>query len=229
MVWPAIIAAGASIVGGIMGNQASAGEASKARDWSADQYARRYQTTMADMRAAGLNPMLAYSQGPGQAPTAQGALQGDFGGASAASAIAQAEVRESGKKQADSQTELNTSSAKQAATQAELNKEKTRESKETQAKIFQERQKIGAQTALTERETQMVTATLDRMKRTGDGPLGKIADLIYKMIKGVEATAPASAQAIIRGKKIKGPMSQMPRLDIDKLIRDKRRKQGIRK
>jgi hypothetical protein len=39
--------------------------------WSAEQYAKRYQTMTSDLKSAGLNPMLAYSQSPGQAPTAQ--------------------------------------------------------------------------------------------------------------------------------------------------------------
>jgi len=39
--------------------------------WSAEQFASRYQTSVKDMQAAGLNPMLAYSQGGGSPPTAQ--------------------------------------------------------------------------------------------------------------------------------------------------------------
>lgn len=44
-----------------------------ANAFSAQQYATRYQTTVKDLQAAGLNPMLAYSQGAGSAPTAQAA------------------------------------------------------------------------------------------------------------------------------------------------------------
>ena len=40
-------------------------------EWSAQQYATRYQTTVQDLTKAGLNPMLAYSNGPGNAPVAQ--------------------------------------------------------------------------------------------------------------------------------------------------------------
>lgn len=44
-----------------------------ANAFSAQQYATRYQTTVKDLQAAGLNPMLAVSNGPGNAPTAQAA------------------------------------------------------------------------------------------------------------------------------------------------------------
>lgn len=44
-----------------------------AQAFSAQQYASRYQTTVKDLQAAGLNPMLAVSQGPGSAPVGQAA------------------------------------------------------------------------------------------------------------------------------------------------------------
>jgi hypothetical protein len=44
-----------------------------AQAFSAQQYATRYQTTVKDLQAAGLNPMLAVSNGPGNAPTGQAA------------------------------------------------------------------------------------------------------------------------------------------------------------
>lgn len=44
--------------------------ADQANAFSAQQFATRYQTTVKDMEAAGLNPMLAYSQGGGSPPTA---------------------------------------------------------------------------------------------------------------------------------------------------------------
>jgi hypothetical protein len=58
-------------------NQASANA------FSANQFATRYQTTVKDLQAAGLNPMLAYSQGGGSPPTAQAApTYNKFAGAS---------------------------------------------------------------------------------------------------------------------------------------------------
>jgi hypothetical protein len=78
-------AVGASIGGGIDTNAANADRADANNAWSAQQYATRYQTQVADLKAAGLNPMLAYSQSPGSAPTAQQVqFQNPWSGAAAA-------------------------------------------------------------------------------------------------------------------------------------------------
>lgn len=66
------LAAGAlGFLGGALTNQANQDVAAANNQWSAEQYAKRYQTQVADLKAAGLNPMLAYNQSPGTAPSAQ--------------------------------------------------------------------------------------------------------------------------------------------------------------
>jgi len=67
----ATIGAGLGFLGTQLTNDANADRADQANAWSAAQYASRYQTMTKDLQAAGLNPMLAYSQSPGSAPTAQ--------------------------------------------------------------------------------------------------------------------------------------------------------------
>ena len=79
-----LVAGGIGLIGSSMTNEAntdianSANAAAMARQaeanaFNAQQYQTRYQTTVKDLQLAGLNPMLAYSQGPGTAPTGQAA------------------------------------------------------------------------------------------------------------------------------------------------------------
>ena len=71
-----LIAPAISLVGGLFSNESNRDIANQANQFSAQQYATRYQTTVKDMQAAGLSPMLAYSQGAGSAPSGQvGAAQ----------------------------------------------------------------------------------------------------------------------------------------------------------
>jgi hypothetical protein len=60
-----LIAAGLNLAGQIYANNQNRQAAESAQQFSAQQYATRYQTQVADMKAAGLNPMLAYQQSPG--------------------------------------------------------------------------------------------------------------------------------------------------------------------
>jgi len=64
-----MISAVGSLIGTNMANQANADRAAEANRFSAEQYANRYQTTVKDLQAAGLSPMLAYSQGAGSSPS----------------------------------------------------------------------------------------------------------------------------------------------------------------
>jgi hypothetical protein len=84
-VLPAIIGGGASLIGGMFTNQAQANQAASAMAFSADQAEKQmefqermretqYQTTVKDLMAAGLNPMLAYSQGGAGTPAGSAAV-----------------------------------------------------------------------------------------------------------------------------------------------------------
>ena len=111
----AAIGAVGSIAGGFAQARAQRTEASRLREWQADQYARRYQITMSDMRAAGLNPMLAYSQGPGTPPSGAMANIGDFGTSAASRIVSEAVSRKAMVEQARAQTELQKQTAKTEA------------------------------------------------------------------------------------------------------------------
>lgn len=72
-----VISSAFSYFGGESRNASQEHQAREANAFTADQFARRYQITTADMQAAGLNPMLAYQQGGGSPSTGQQAAMQD--------------------------------------------------------------------------------------------------------------------------------------------------------
>ena len=64
-MWPAIIAGGAALLGGVLQNRASAKQAQNQMDFQAEQSATSHQREVADLRAAGLNPILSGTGGMG--------------------------------------------------------------------------------------------------------------------------------------------------------------------
>lgn len=63
------VSAAANFIGGSMTNSANQAQAQANRDFQANQSATSYQRAVADMQAAGLSPMLAYSQGGASTPS----------------------------------------------------------------------------------------------------------------------------------------------------------------
>ena len=105
--------------------------ANDANAFSAQQYATRYQTQTQDMQAAGLNPMLAYQQGPGSSPTGQQA-QVENPYASAAEGYHQSKQRDllaAQVQNVNEDTEVKRSQAKINDEQAKLIGQQTIESK----------------------------------------------------------------------------------------------------
>lgn len=65
----AVLGGAASLIGQERANRATAASARDQMAFQERMYKNRYQMQMADMKKAGLNPMLSYSQSPGPAPT----------------------------------------------------------------------------------------------------------------------------------------------------------------
>lgn len=72
-MFDSLLSIGGSLLSGFLNNEAAEDRQNDAQNFSAQQFATRYQTTVNDMKAAGLNPMLAYSQGGGHPPSSSAA------------------------------------------------------------------------------------------------------------------------------------------------------------
>jgi len=148
----ALISAGANLLGTNMTNQAAQDRAESAQNFSAQQYATRYQTTVKDLMASGLNPMLAYSQGPGTSPTGvqapvANALGSAVEGYQKGKAVsAQAALQTEQVKQVESQVQLNSAQAAKTVAEAELIKQQTEKSK-AETPLIQQQTKTSADQA----------------------------------------------------------------------------------
>lgn len=79
-----LIAGGFSAFGQSRANREARRAAQRQMDFQERMFRNRYQYTMADMRAAGLNPILAYQQGGGAAPGGASYTPGNVGAGAAA-------------------------------------------------------------------------------------------------------------------------------------------------
>jgi hypothetical protein len=158
---PSGAAFGAGLGGGLDTNADNVDRADASNAWSAAQYASRYQTTVKDLEAAGLNPMLAYSQGAGSAPTAQ-AVQFQNPVSSASQALSQY----AGAEQSFSSASQAQAAVKQIDATVEKIKEETKNVPVEGDRLKFTIQLLAEQAAKTAQETQSQTITQKVLAQT---------------------------------------------------------------
>ena len=138
-----LAALAADVLTGWMNNSAASARQDDAQQFSAEQFATRYQTSVQDLTKAGLNPMLAYSQGPGSAPTSSAASSAgtpSLGNTINASKMATAQVAniEADTENKDAQAKLLEAQAAAAYASAGQSDAQANLSRETVDKVRQE-------------------------------------------------------------------------------------------
>jgi hypothetical protein len=183
----ALIGAGAALIGSAQ--QASSASETNAANleiaqmnnaWSAEQYAKRYQTMTADLTKAGLNPMLAYSQSPGSAPSAQQVVfQNPMGGGSPISSAVNAYNQTRGTSAQSSHHEASAEKAKHEVDQVDALtnkiKEETKNVPDQGKQIRQTVQMLADQAALMAqqgesqaKQRQVMSATIQKLNSETD-------------------------------------------------------------
>lgn len=137
MGWPVVAAAiGGSLVSGLFSSR----EASRNRSFQEDMSSTSYQRAVEDLRAAGLNPILAAKVGGASTPYGAMANIPDLG-ASMSSAMSSSlgwEKVEQEKGLLEAQTKAAEASAEQSASQAGLNQQQTANLKQMSVQIIEQ-------------------------------------------------------------------------------------------
>jgi hypothetical protein len=161
-----------------LANQQNIDEAQKNRDFQERMSSTAYQRAMSDMKTAGLNPMLAFSQGGASAPsgataTVQSTRKGDKSlalsdmvgkGAQTAAQIAGIQLPAAQAQQAVSQAKLNESSAAVRETEIKKNTATARETEENIKRIKLERERVKQDVHKSKRDNEIRDAALGAEK-----------------------------------------------------------------
>lgn len=169
--WGSVIDTVATLGGGLTAQGFNQSEAAKSREWQERMYKSRYSMATEDLGRAGLNPMLAYTQGvAGATPSGSTASTSDNIGARVADArrgatinsaqIANIEADTENKK---AQADLIQGQAAQAWSSAGLNEKNLDLVDASVSRIKSEIPKINAETANAQETTAVINRTAEKL------------------------------------------------------------------